>query len=63
MNAFDQSEHAVVISEDGRHSIWPSCRPLPWGWREEGFRGPREACLTHIEQVWTDMRPTKGTGA
>ena len=52
-----EDDYAVAISEDGRHSIWPAWRPLPWGWEPEGFRGGREACLAHVDRVWTDMRP------
>lgn len=56
------TEYAVVVSEDGRYSIWPGFRPIPWGWVPEGFRGAREDCLTHIEAVWTEMRPAPQDG-
>ncbi|MBK4215977.1 MbtH family NRPS accessory protein [Paracoccus caeni] len=60
----DISDYIVTISEDGRHAIWPGFRPLPWGWRAEGYRGSREACLAHIAVIWTEMRPTQtATGA
>ncbi|MFV0474051.1 MAG: MbtH family protein [Pikeienuella sp.] len=57
MSDADETEYAVVISEDGRHSIWPGFRPPPWGWSAEGFRGSRAACLAHIDEVWTELRP------
>lgn len=47
----------VVINIEEQYSVWPSRRPLPWGWRLAGFSGTREDCLQHIEKVWTDMRP------
>lgn len=47
----------VVISDEERYSIWPDFKEIPLGWRASGFSGPREACLAHIEEVWTDMRP------
>ncbi|MEF7613135.1 MbtH family NRPS accessory protein [Aquincola sp. MAHUQ-54] len=47
----------VVLSDEGRYSIWPDYKEIPWGWRAEGFSGAKQACLDHIEQVWTDMRP------
>lgn len=53
----DEPGHLVVVSDEGRYSIWPDYREIPWGWRAEGFAGPRQACLDHIEKVWTDMRP------
>jgi MbtH protein len=53
----DTSEYAVVINHEERYSIWPAHREPPAGWTATGFRGPKPACLEHIEQVWTDMRP------
>ncbi|GLX00435.1 MbtH family NRPS accessory protein [Microtetraspora sp. NBRC 16547] len=47
----------VVVNDEEQYSIWAADRPLPAGWAEEGFTGGRQECLTHIEQVWTDMRP------
>lgn len=47
----------VVVNHEEQYSIWPIDRELPLGWREEGFRGIKQACLAHIDEVWTDMRP------
>jgi MbtH protein len=47
----------VVANAEGQHSIWPDFKPVPEGWREVGFRGLKKACLEHIAEVWTDMRP------
>jgi len=47
----------VVLNHEEQYSIWPEDRELPPGWRAEGTRGTRDACLDHIERVWTDMRP------
>ncbi|AVH44103.1 MbtH family NRPS accessory protein [Agrobacterium tumefaciens] len=49
--------HRVVISDEERYSIWPTYKPIPHGWRDGGFEGPKQACLDHIAVVWTDMRP------
>ncbi|ODN72174.1 MbtH family protein [Methylobrevis pamukkalensis] len=60
MTAADETneiEHDVVISDEGRYSIWPTWREIPAGWSATGFRGGRQACLDHIAEVWTDMRP------
>lgn len=47
----------VVMNHEEQYSIWPSDRDLPPGWREEGFQGLKAECLSHIDEVWTDMRP------
>ena len=47
----------VVVNHEEQYSIWPAERDLPLGWREEGKKGSREECLSHIEVIWTDMRP------
>jgi MbtH protein len=49
--------YLVVKSEEGRYSIWPEYKEIPWGWKAEGTIGPKQKCLDHIEAVWTDMRP------
>ncbi|MFH8386839.1 MbtH family protein [Kitasatospora sp. NPDC018058] len=47
----------VVVNTEEQYSIWPADRPNPPGWQEEGTQGSREACLAHIDSVWTDLRP------
>jgi MbtH protein len=47
----------VVLNDEEQYSIWSADRPIPAGWRPEGFTGTREACLAHIDAAWTDMRP------
>ncbi|MEM8570013.1 MAG: MbtH family NRPS accessory protein [Pseudomonadota bacterium] len=55
MASLAETRFLVVVSEDNRFSVWPSDRQLPWGWRVEGFEGPRAECLAHIEAVWTEL--------
>jgi len=60
MHATDTStgeRYLVVVNDEEQYSIWPEDRALPAGWRAEGTSGSKDACLDHIEQVWTDMRP------
>lgn len=59
MSEVDETKYVVAVSEDRRFSIWPAARPLPWGWSPEGFRGPRDACLRHIDTIWTELRPNR----
>lgn len=51
------AQYLVVLNDEEQYSIWAADRPLPAGWRAEGFSGSRQECLDHIDQVWTDMRP------
>ncbi|MEO0539228.1 MAG: MbtH family NRPS accessory protein [Cyanobacteria bacterium P01_A01_bin.105] len=57
MTESTQPIYRVVISDEGRYSIWPEYKEIPWGWRAEGKVGPKQECLDHITEVWTDMRP------
>jgi MbtH protein len=52
-----EAQYQVVVNEEEQYSIWPAGKPLPAGWRAAGRKGSREACLAHVKEVWTDMRP------
>ena len=54
----DRSTYKVVVSREQMYSIWPADRETPTGWKEVGKVGPKTACLTYIEEVWTDLRST-----
>ena len=47
----------VVINHELQYSVWPLNRENPLGWEDEGFCGTKSECLSHIKEVWTDMRP------
>lgn len=55
-NAAPEQFH-VVRNDEEQYSIWWADRDPPAGWYQAGYTGTRDDCLTHIEQVWTDMRP------
>lgn len=52
-----EQEWLVVVNDEEQYSIWAVGEPLPRGWHASGFSGAREACLAHVDEVWTDMRP------
>jgi len=56
-NTEDNRIYKVVLNHEEQYSIWPAERENPAGWREDGTRGTKQECLSHIEEVWTDMRP------
>ncbi|GAA4435764.1 MbtH family protein [Actinokineospora soli] len=47
----------VLVNAEGQHSLWPTFAPVPAGWTTTYGENTRDACLDHIEQTWTDMRP------
>lgn len=47
----------VVVSRDGRYSIWPVGWELPRGWHYTGVSGAKSECLASIAGRWRDMRP------
>jgi len=47
----------VVVNHEEQYSIWPDYLDMPSGWREVGVSGPKQKCLDHIKEAWTDMRP------
>jgi MbtH protein len=49
--------YRVVRNDEEQYSILPIDREVPAGWHAVGVEGDRQRCLSHIEQVWTDMRP------
>lgn len=59
VSVFDDPERTfdVVLNIEEQYSIWPEGWDLPAGWERVGFRDRRDACLSHIDEVWVDMRP------
>ena len=53
----DGRNYQVVVNHEEQYSIWLADRPVPAGWTPVGHVGPKESCLAHIGEVWTDMRP------
>jgi MbtH protein len=53
----ETGRYRVVYNDEEQYSIWPEDRPNPPGWHDDGFAGDKAACLAHINEVWTDMRP------
>jgi MbtH protein len=59
VNPFDNpdGEFLVLVNDEGQHSLWPTFADVPPGWHVRHEKDTRDACLTHIERNWTDMRP------
>jgi MbtH protein len=57
-----EPDYRVVVNHEEQYSIWPAERPAPAGWRDEGTRGGKAACLERIAAIWTDLRPLSVRG-
>ncbi|MFE0491031.1 MULTISPECIES: MbtH family protein [Streptomyces] len=58
-NPFEDEDavYLVLRNEEGQYSLWPTFVDVPDGWEPVFGEAPRQACLDHIEENWTDMRP------
>jgi MbtH protein len=53
----DAARYRVVVNDEEQYSIWPEGWDLPGGWQATGYSGGKSDCLSHIDEVWIDMRP------
>ncbi|MDT0269141.1 MbtH family protein [Streptomyces sp. DSM 44915] len=58
-NPFDDEDGRfyVLVNDEGQYSLWPAFAEVPAGWEIRHGEDSRQACLAHIEEHWTDMRP------
>ncbi|GAB94935.1 MbtH protein [Kineosphaera limosa] len=65
MNPFDDddADFLVLVNDAGQHSLWPTFRPVPAGWRTVYGPGPRGDALAYVEANWHDIRPLAPTQA
>lgn len=47
----------VLVNDEAQHSLWPSQKPVPAGWREVGVRGSKQDCLDYVDREWRDITP------
>lgn len=57
INQDDEVLYSVVMNSEEQYSIWPVFKTVPQGWDTVGVSGSKDICLSHIKEVWTDMRP------
>ena len=53
----DDTVYMVIMDREEQYRIWPSDRPLPFGWEATSKQGTQQECIDYIEEVWTDRRP------
>jgi MbtH protein len=52
-------QYEVVRNHEDQYSIWPQELAVPDGWSTVGFAGDKRSCLARIDEVWTDLRPSR----
>ncbi len=57
MNPFDDdaADFLVLVNDAGQHSLWPTFRPVPQGWRTVYGPAARSAALAYVEANWPDI--------
>jgi MbtH protein len=53
----DAGTYVVLINDEEQYSLWPERKSVPAGWKLTGFKGPKAACVSHVDETWIDMRP------
>jgi uncharacterized protein YbdZ (MbtH family) len=58
-NPFDNEDgiYFALVNGEGQYSLWPAFAEVPEGWTIVHGEDTRQACLTFIEEAWSDMRP------
>ncbi|NYH77420.1 MbtH protein [Actinopolyspora biskrensis] len=59
MNPFEDpdGQYYALVNDEGQYSLWPAFVDIPAGWLVSHGPDVRDACLAHISEYWTDMRP------
>ena len=60
-NPFDDEggEFLVLTNDRAQRSLWPAHLDVPAGWTVAHGPDSRAACLAHVEETWTDLRPVR----
>jgi MbtH protein len=53
----DALPHIVLINHEEQYSLWRADMDIPEGWRQCWGPDTKEACMSWVDKVWTDMRP------
>jgi uncharacterized protein YbdZ (MbtH family) len=58
-NPFDDENGTffVLVNDEEQHSLWPTFKEVPDGWRIVFGAAGRAECLDYVDTNWTDLRP------
>jgi len=53
----DKFEYMVLVNDEEQHSLWPTFKEIPPGWKQVGPVGTKQECLDYVETAWPDITP------
>lgn len=56
-NLNNETIYKVLLNDEEQHALWPNHLSIPHGWKEAGYVGDKESCMSFVNQVWTDITP------
>jgi len=58
-NPFDDpdGQFAVLVNDEGQHSLWPTFATVPEGWTVVLDGTDRATCIDYVNAHWRDIRP------
>ena len=58
-NPFENEDgvYLVLVNDEGQHSLWPSFKEIPSGWRSVFGPASRQEAVDYVDREWTDLRP------
>lgn len=53
----DTATYIVLMNDEEQHSLWPSFKSVPAGWRVVRGPGSKQECMDYVDEVWKDITP------
>ena len=53
----ERYEFMVLVNDEEQHSLWPTFKDIPLGWKQVGPVGTKAECLEYVEKAWPDITP------
>lgn len=53
----ERFEFMVLVNHEEQHSLWPTFKEIPLGWKQVGPVGTKAECLAYVEEAWPDITP------
>jgi len=52
------ARYTILVNLVGQHSLWPDSLDVPTGWTVVYGPACRADCFHHVNEHWTDLRPS-----